>query len=256
MPTLLFFAHSVLRRIINTAIALLFACCFQAQAQQPIKVAVSSNFRAAFESLMLEYQGQGFPKPIAIYGSSGKHAAQILNGLPVQLFLSADSLRPSILAEKLSLSSNNIRTYAVGKLALYSLRVNVAEKTLDELMADSYTLAIANPRLAPYGLAAKQVLNGFQRIDRSLVEIVQGENIGQAFSMIHAGGADIGLVAKSQVIESGVGHRKLVPEHLHAPITQDLLILNRSEEVDRFVAFLFSEPATRIIRSHGYGTPE
>ena len=234
------------------AVAAFFIASLDAVAQQPIRVAVATNFKAAFESLAQEFHQLGYRKPIAIYGSSGKHAAQIIQGLPVDLFLSADSARPLFLSSKLGLSDANIRTYAVGRLVMYSPGQGANKSTVLDSLLQSTTISIANPNLAPYGAAAREVLRQVTASSSKTIKIVQGENVGQAFNLVKAGGASVGLVARSQVMELDITQYRLIPQKYHSPISQDLLVIRESPEVTAFVDFLFSDVGLEIITRHGY----
>lgn len=221
-----------------------------------IHVAVATNFKPTFERLSVEYQRLGYPAPVAIYGASGKHTAQILQGLPVDLFLSADTSRPAFLASSLNLPENNIKTYAVGRLSLFSnSKKLIPEANIIELLSSSSTIAIANPKFAPYGQAAEAVLSVVPTEIRKTIKVVQGENVGQAFNLVSAGGAEVGLVAASQVRSIQNGYHRLIPQSYHSKIFQDLLVVRDSLEVRQFTDFIFSPAGEEIIRQYGYDLP-
>jgi molybdate transport system substrate-binding protein len=222
-----------------------------------VTVAVAANFRAPMELIARSFEQQSGHRTTLVYGSSGKFFAQIRQGAPFDLFLSADQVKPLALIEA-GLAEPSARiTYATGALALWSPdsdRVD-AQGRVTKLLSESRT-AIANPLLAPYGAAAMEVITGLG-LNKPL-RLVHGENVAQAYQFASSGNADLGFVARSQVLDNGVlrsGSAWLVPTHLHAPIRQDAVLLNRSRHKPPAVAllnFLQSERTIRIIDSFGY----
>jgi len=220
-----------------------------------IRVAVASNFATTMETLASRFERKSGHHVIVIPGASGRLYAQILHGAPFDAFFSADSKRP----EKLENSGHAIDgsrfTYAVGRLVLWSrdgsLIGSDGRATLKEGRFER--LAMANPRLAPYGRAAAQVLEniGFAAGNR----IVRGENIGQAYQFVHSGAAELGLVAASQLVSGEKGSRWDIPQQLYDPIEQQAILLNDSSAARAFFDWLQTGAARDIIRQHGYGTP-
>lgn len=195
------------------------------------------------------------------FGSSGKFYAQINNGAPFDVFLSADQTRVDALeADQLTVTGSRF-TYAIGRLALWTSTSGVSATGDARLRRNDFDrLAVANPRLAPYGRAAAEVLSA---LGVQTSKWVMGENVGQAYAFVHSGNADLGLIALSQVIEptstktSEVSGSILwqVEPSLHSPIAQDAVLLKRGADnaaAQDLLAFLRSDEARAIIKSYGY----
>lgn len=226
------------------------------------RVAVASNFSQAMDALITEFE-QATPHTLeAVYGSSGRLYAQISNGAPFDAFLSADTVKPSMLEENGFAVQGSKASYAVGRLALWTNKGLDKVRSLDAVKAaDVKTVAIANPRLAPYGMAGKQVLESLGFEAALPFTLVQGENIVQAYQFVFTGNADIGFVALSQVsgpANQVSGSYWLIPAELHEPIVQDLVLLKRGQSnpaARAFVGFLKGSAAGKIIQSYGYASP-
>lgn len=235
-----------------TAALLLFLCTLNAAAEQTV-VAVAANFAQPMQVIAAEFeQHSGHAVKLSI-GSSGKLYAQIQHGAPFHVFLSADAAKPEQLIALGKAVTGSQFTYAVGKLALWHRDNGPAREVLES--GDYRRLAIANPRLAPYGLAAVQSLQqlGIDAGDR----LVTGENISQAYRFVASGNADLGFVALSQIITGGKipDGAWLVPASLHAPIRQDAVLLERGQSsavAHALLKFLQSDTAVAIIRQYGY----
>lgn len=229
-----------------------------------VLVAVATNFAPVIEQLEVDFETSTGHDLKLISGSTGKLYAQIVNGAPFEVLLAADRRRPArLVSEGLAVASSR-RTYAVGRLVLWSPdpeRVaRDGRKTLRE--ADFRRLALANPDLAPYGVAAREVLVRLG-LDGVLADrLVMGENIGQTYALVATGNAELGLIAASQRpnpgSEPGVlqsGSRWLVPSDLHAPIRQDAVLLLRGSDnagARAFLDYLASPSTKELIRSFGY----
>lgn len=195
-----------------------------------------------------------------VAGSSGKLYAQIANGAPFDVFLSADQERPGRLEKEGLAVAGSRFTYATGRLTLWSAEPGrVGRDGAATLRRGEFRrLAIANPALAPYGAAAKQALEKLGLWDRFKDRIVMGETIGQAHAMVASGNAELGFVALSSVLSPRTetkGSRWDVPGDLHAPIRQDAVLLSRAAgnpAARGFLAFLRSEKARGLIESFGY----
>ncbi len=226
-----------------------------------IHIAVASNFKDTLEQLIAEY-APGTPSEFRISSAStGKLYAQIRHGAPYALFLAADSERPTLLVEQgLTLDPQPV-TYAIGQLALWAPKASTDADPL-ELLGDPglSRLAIANPKTAPYGLAARQTLEKLGLWNRLGSRLVRGENIGHAFQYVASGAAPAGLVALAQLRKhsKAKGLQWTVPGSLHLPIRQQMVRLKAAAgrtEIDRFVSFLASDRARRIILAAGYLAP-
>ena len=194
-----------------------------------------------------------------IFGSTGKLFAQIGNGAPFDAFFAADAERPRLL-ENAGLAVPGSRfTYAVGKLALWSPQQGLVDTRGEILRQGSFRhLAIANPKLAPYGAAAREVMKELGVWERMAPRLVRGENIAQAYQFVKSGNAELGFVAWSQLASRpGMveGSHWLVPPHLHRPVEQQAVRLSHSDAVISFFEFMLDERATSLIRSMGYETP-
>ena len=225
-----------------------------------VLAAVATNFLNVASQLEPEFEAQTGHDLRLVAGSTGKLYAQIVNGAPFEVFLAADQERPArLVAEGLALEASR-RSYAEGRLALWSPRSEfVAADGARTLRAAEFRrLAIANPDLAPYGLAAREVLANLG-LERQLKgRLVLGENIGQTLALVATGNAELGFVALSQLgsLRGRVnGSHWIVPRSLHSPIRQDAVLLAHAAERPGARAFLdyLRTPAVKDrIRSHGY----
>ncbi|MDG1027055.1 MAG: molybdate ABC transporter substrate-binding protein [Gammaproteobacteria bacterium] len=225
-----------------------------------LNVAVASNFAAPMEEIKKVFESRSEHELVIVRGSSGKHYAQIRNGAPFDVFLSADQARPQRLLEEGIAIQGTLGTYALGRLALWSRKngLNLGREYLSN--TDNYeTLAIANPRLAPYGLAAAEVLEAIGLQSDLNIKMVTGENIAQTYQFVYSGNADIGLVAYSQTLSPAVrgqGSSWLVPSEYHHAIRQDMVLLTESLAAREFAAFMDSDLAREILTDQGYLSSE
>jgi len=228
-----------------------------------IKVAVASNFYPAMKELVLHYelkqsQTSENHKIVIISGSSGKHYAQIINGAPFDIFFSADKARP-ILLEKKGLSESESRfTYALGKLVLWSSLNDFVEKDERLFNNDLRFLAIANPKIAPYGVAAREVLISINLWEEVQSKLVRGENIAQTFQFVNSGNAKLGFISYSQLRNPNyplVGSFWEVPQSLYKPIEQQVVLLKKSSLAKDFLSFIGSDESLNIISKYGYDLP-
>jgi molybdate transport system substrate-binding protein len=239
-----------------------------AQDQDPdqgLRIAVAANFARTMTSIASAYEQQTGNSISLISGSTGKHYAQIVNGAPFDLFFAADAERPALLEKSGLAVAGSRHTYAYGQLVLWSPDSTMIDPDLTVLHEDAFRyLAIANPRLAPYGRAAKETLQNQQLWDSVQGKLVRGENIAQTFQFVYSGNAQLGFVARSQLkaadgtndIALSQGSFWLVPAELHQPIEQQSVILRPSAAADEFMAFMQSAQARQIILDHGYALPD
>jgi molybdate transport system substrate-binding protein len=227
-------------------------------------VAVAANFHTTLKVLKNEFEKSSEHRIIIVSGSTGKLFAQIINGAPFDIFMSADKERP-LLLEKNSIGIKNSRfIYANGRLVLWSLKNNFVDNLGEILLSDKYTkIALANPKLAPYGRAAMELLNNMQlkssKFSNINEKIVRGENISHTFHLVASGSAEIGFVALSQLKDMGetiTGSFWIVPELKHKPIEQHAIVLNNNEAVTAFVSFMQSEKGKKLIENFGYQVPK
>ena len=219
-------------------------------------IAVATNFYPLLEKLKPGYEEAKGYTLIISSGSTGHLYAQIKNGAPYDIFLAADSERPALL-EKDGLGVAGTRfTYAVGSLALLSSGVHRYMNGPESIReGDFLKLAIANPELAPYGMAAQQTLVRLGLWDKVKDKIVMGENIGQTYSLVHTGNAELGFVSLSQVMLNNKTAIWKVPETYHEPISQQAILLTRAKDnpaARYFLEYLKSDVAAEIITSSGY----
>ena len=229
-----------------------------------IKIAVASNFYPTMKELVTHFESitpnsDTTNNIVLISGSSGKHYAQILNGAPFDLFFSADKLRPNML-EKEDVFNNQSRfTYALGKLALWSPFNEYVDSDGQVLYNDDFRfLAIANPKIAPYGIASKETLTSMNLWQDMEEKLVRGENIAQTFQFAKSGNAKLGFVSYSQILSlnsSSEGSYWLVPQSMYQPIEQQAILLKDSSLGKDFLSFIKSDEALDIIKRNGYDLP-
>lgn len=247
---------SLLNIIRPVLLGLALGCWVLPASAERITVAVAANFTVTMNALVEAFERDGDHTVVVASGSTGKHYAQILHGAPFDVFLAADSERPALLEANGQAVAGSRVTYAVGRLALWSPDPDLVDPRGEVLGTDRFhRLAIANPRLAPYGEAARQVLVELGLYQDLRAKLVQGENIGQAYQFVHSGAAELGLVAYAQLHRPGVEPRGsfwLVPRQLHQPLLQQAVILEDSPAARALLAFLQSRQAQRIIQDFGY----
>lgn len=231
----------------------------RASAEQAL-VAVATNFAEVAQRLESEFEaGSGHEITLAT-GSTGKLYAQIINGAPYDLLLAADQERPRLLEKSGDAVAGTRVVYAIGRLTLWSADADrdltLGRETLEK--GKFRSLAIANPKLAPYGAAAKETLQSLNLWDSLESKIVMGENIGQAHAMVATGNAELGMVALSYVLSlrnKQPGTRWDIPAHLHAPIRQDAILLTHGAgnvAATAFLKFLQTEGVQATVKSLGY----
>jgi len=224
--------------------------------EKPLRIAVASNFAPTLRKLLARYNADQteFIKPLIIVASSGTLFLQIQHGASFDLFLSADSERPKLLVETDLAFKESLQTYAYGQLALWSAKKNITTDLLTALKSNKQRLAIANPKIAPYGKAAKQVLENLQLWHDYKSRLIQGINIGQTFQQTRSQAVNLGIVSNSQLVLNNL-KGVLIPPDLHQPIKQQLVILKRSQnsqQAKSFVQFLMSEKSQQFIAQSGY----
>jgi molybdate transport system substrate-binding protein len=224
-----------------------------------IRIAVASNFRLAMEVIARDFASRTGHKVTLIYGSTGKQYAQIQHGAPFDAFFAADSQRPKQLEEDGVAVEGTRFTYAVGKLVLWSPVAGYVDASGDVLKTDDFRhLAIASPELAPYGLAAQQVLQSSGLWESLANRLVRGESIAQAFQFVKSGSAELGFVAYAQIKQPGkpmIGSYWDIPHSLYSPIEQQAVLLRDSEPARAFLQFVQSLEAMEIIETFGYLAP-
>lgn len=245
---------------------MLLACLFaltacMAQAGN-VKVAVAANFSAPMKALVADFEKSTGHQAVVSYGATGRFYAQISNGAPFDVLLSADSTTPARLIQEGKAVKGSQFTFAVGRLALWSATAGLVDANGDVLRRGSFRyLAIASPLLAPYGAAAMQTIGQMGLRDALISKLVTGESIGQTFNMVATQNAELGFVALSQVFENNQlksGSAWVVPARLHSPINQDAVLLARggaNPAAKALLAFVKTEKSRAVMASFGYEAP-
>jgi len=230
-----------------------------AQAEQ-VTVAVAANFTDATKAIVPEFEKATGHTARISYGSTGKLYAQIENGAPFDVFLAADVRRPKLLEEKGVTVEGTRFTYARGQLVLWTPGGQLQEEgdaVLKE--GDFRKLAMANPKTAPYGLAARQVMESLALYESLYPKLVRGDSIAQTFQFVATENADLGFVALSQVralADADRGSSWSIPPELYQPIEQQAVLLKRGEDnpaAKAWLAFIQGKTARAIIEGFGYG---
>lgn len=224
-----------------------------------VQIAVASNFAGAMERIAASFEKSTGHKVLIANGATGKFYAQIKNSAPFDVLLAADDTTPAKLeAEGLAVSGTRF-TYAIGRLALWSPKVNYVDREGRILITGRFThLAVANPKVAPYGVAAIEVMQKLDVLKMLEPRFVQGENIAQTQQFVVSGNAELGFVALSQILDDGQligGSAWMVPEALHQPIRQDALLLQKGKDnsaARALLKYLKSDEAISIMTSLGY----
>lgn len=225
-----------------------------------VSVAVAANFTAPMQKIAKAFEQETGHKALLSFGSTGNFYAQIRNGAPFHVLLAADDDTPlKIEQEGLGVPGSRF-TYAIGKLVLWSKQPGLVDDKGDILRSGTFArIAIANPKLAPYGAAAIDTMAKMDLLPVLQPRFVQGENIAQTYQFIATENAPLGFVALSQVLVDGKivqGSAWIVPAGLHAPIAQDALVLSAGKDnpaATALMGFLRSDRAKVLIRSYGYG---
>lgn len=246
-----------MKRTLVCAVMLL-SCWVGVQAAE-VSVAVAANFTAPMQRIAALFEQETGHKAVLSFGSTGNFYAQIKHGAPFDVLLAADDATPAKLEqERLGVPGSRF-TYAVGKLVLWSKRPGWVDDKGEVLRSGQFQrLAVANPKLAPYGAAAVEVMNRLGLTQQLSPRLVQGENIAQTYQFVFTENAQLGFVALSQVMREGKllqGSVWIVPTQWYSPIRQDAVLLaagrNRSA-AQSLMSFLRSDKAQSVMRAYGY----
>ena len=229
-----------------------------AQAEQ-VNIAVAANFTAPMKAIVAQFEKETAHKAAVSLGATGKFYAQIKSGAPFDVFLSADEETPLRLEKEGAAVAGSRFIYAIGRLVLWSAMPGFVDPTGEILKSGTFAnIALAAPKLAPYGAAAVETLTRLGLLAALQPKFVQGESIGQTYSFVATGNAALGFVALSQVLENGkikTGSGWIVPASLHTPLRQDAVMLKRGQDnkgAADFMRFLKTETSRAVIRSYGY----
>lgn len=247
---------TIISRTVITLTLLLFG---QASWSATVLVAVAANFSKPMTEIVSQFEKATGHSVKLSFGSSGKFVSQLENGGPFEVLLSADEKGPEKL-EQAGLTVPNTRfVYALGKLVLWSSKPNFVDDKGKILMTSNFKhLALADPKVAPYGAAAIDVLKKMKLLEKLQPLFVQGENIAQTYQFISTANAELGFLALSQVIENGKivgGSSWIIPDNLHAPIRQGAVLMKKGAEnpaARSLIDYLKSIPALAIINKYGY----
>lgn len=242
---------------ITTLLALL--CATLSVLADEVQVAVAANFTGPMQVISALFERDTGHKASLAFGATGKFYAQITNGAPFEILLSADDETPAKLVKEGYGIAGTPFTYAIGKLVLWSADPKLVDAKGAILKKGGFKhLSLANPKAAPYGAAGMQAMTKLGVADSIKPLIVQGENISQTHQFISTGAAELGFVAYSQVIKNGQigsGSGWIVPSNLYDPIRQDAVILAKGKDKPAAIAlmnYLKGEKAQAVIKSFGY----
>ena len=224
-----------------------------------VSVAVAANFAGTMKDIAADFTKKTGHKVSWTPGATGRFYAQITNGAPFDILLSADDETPAKLEQEGKTVIGSRFTYAVGRLVLWSPKQNFVDEVGNVLKGDNFNyLAIANAKVAPYGRAAVQTMQKLGVLNKLEPKIVQGENIAQTHQFVATGNAQLGFVALSQVQENGkikTGSAWIVPENLHDQLRQDAVLLNSGKNnpvAEEFLKYLKTDTVKKIIAGYGY----
>jgi molybdate transport system substrate-binding protein len=237
--------------------------CATAEAEE-VTVAVAANFTAPMQKIAQAFEQDTGHKALLAFGATGKFYAQIKNGAPFAVLLSADDETPTRLEKEGIAVAGTRFTYAVGRLALWSKNTSLVDDKGQVLLSNTTDknsfkkLAIADPKLAPYGAAAMEVLDRMGALAKVRSKLVQGDSIGQAFQFVMTENAELGFVALSQISIDGritQGSAWVVPQNLYTPLKQDAVLLpvgKNNAAALALMKYMRTDRAQAIIRAYGY----
>ena len=237
--------------------------CASVKAEE-VTVAGAANFTAPMQKIAQAFEHDTGHKAKLVFGSTGKFYAQIKNGAPFAVLLSADVETPARLEQEGAAVAGTRFTYAVGRLALWSKNPALVDNKGQVLLSNTTDknsfkkLAIADPKLAPYGTAAMEVLDRMGALAKVRPKLVQGDSIGQAFQFVMTENAELGFVALSQISMDGritQGSAWTVPQNLYTSLRQDAVLLPLGKDNAAALAlmkYMRTDRAQTIIRNYGY----
>lgn len=244
-------------------LACLLACfCFSAHAEK-ITIAAAADLKFALDEVVQTFNEANPKDKVEVsYGSSGKFHTQIQQGAPYDIFFSADIAFPKEL-QKSGMASSEVIPYAIGRIVLWSATLDASKMTLSSLADPKITrIAIANPKHAPYGKRAEEVLRAAGLWEALQTKLVYGENISQTAQFVLTGNAQVGVIALSLAVHpelSGKGAYWLIPDNLHLPLEQGFVITKRAGNnplAKRFAEYFVSKPAQSVMTRFGFALPD
>lgn len=222
-------------------------------------VAVAANFTEPVKEIAEQFKEKTGHTATLSFGATGNFYQQIKNGAPFEVFLAADTERPTKAVEEGYGVKGTEFTYAIGTLVLWSAKDGLVKGP--ETLTDSAITHISycNPDAAPYGKASVETMDALKVHDQIKTKLVEGQNISQAYQFVKTGNAEIGFVALSQIINEKGGSKWVVPQNYYNPIRQDAVLLKtgeNNEAAKAFISFLKGPEAATIIKKYGYALPE
>ena len=232
----------------------------QKESNKHLNIAAAANMQYALTEIIGVYNAQNNTNHKAVFSSSGKLNAQIKQGAPFDVFVSADMKYAQDLYES-GFSTNPPKVYAYGKLVMWSYdsSFNMEEKVLSTKSVKH--ISIANPRTAPYGRATKEYLEGKGLFSALEPKFVYGEGVGQTNQFITSGAAEVGFTAKSVILSGKMKDKGVwveIDERLYSPIAQGFIIINKTKhlkETENITQFIQSKSAQDILNKYGYEVP-
>ena len=236
---------------------LLFTSCEQKE-NNKLTIATAANMQYAMKDLTKAFSNETGIECESISSSSGKLTAQIKEGAPYDIFVSADMKFPNELYQS-GFSTGKPKVYAYGKLVIWTMNTQL-NPNFDSLEKKHINhIAMANPKTAPYGIAAEEALKNKGLFDKIQSKLVFGESVAQTNQFIVSYAAEIGFTAKSVVLSpnmKGKGNWKEIDDNLYSPLAQGVVVLNNRDtnlkNAQRFQNFLFSEKGKEILNKFGY----
>ena len=251
-----------MRARLRTALLLLPVLLALPTHADPLRVAAAANLQKVLtEALLPAFLKKTGVAVTPTYGATGALATQIENGAPIDVFVSADTVTVQKLASERVVMAASVRPYAIGRLVLWSsAQAAHHPQSIHDLVDLAYAkIAIANPKTAPYGVAAQQAFTRSGIAPRVAPRVVQAENIGQALQFAQSRNADVCLTALSLVIGDKTDPYVIVPDGLHDPITQSLGLVRTTTQTTQaleFMDFLTGKDAAKIWKRYGYELPK
>jgi len=251
--------YRLVSRFVSRVYPLFLLCHLAPALAGEVQVAVASNFIAPMKLIAADFEKATGHKAALSFGATGKFYTQIKNGAPFEVLLAADDETPARMEREGSAVAGSRHTYAVGRLVLWSAKSGLVDDKGEVLKKGNFQhLALAAPKLAPYGMAAAETLIRLGLLGSLEARFVQGENIAQTYQFVSTGNAELGFVAQSQVYEDDrlkSGSVWIVPSHLYNPIRQDAVMLVRGKDnpaASALLKFLKTDKARATIRAYGY----
>lgn len=259
--------HQLWRRSLCLVLVIWFASA-HAMAES-VRVAVASNAKSLLSSLAVAFTGESGHEVVISAGSTGKLTAQIMHGAPYDVFFAADAERPQRLEAEGFIVPGTRFSYAIGELVLWDRSGKLLSSSAPMIPPNTEMVsgvlihptvqhvAIGNPPLSPYGAAAQEVLSLLGLVSIVGDQLVRGENIGQTYQFIHTGNAEVGFVARAQMVAKPdvPGVWQVIPDDWHAPIDQQAVQLTDAPAASAFMVFVQSDKARAMIANAGYRLP-